>query len=1473
MGTFYSEQGPINTEKDYDVVKRVPEGFVVYHKDDPLGFAFFEGYVFPLKNGVIVNTPNANWVMEKLEDYLEKYSAQLQQEQIYRKDYFAEDNNETEEEAEVAFKREDAEKLLQKKTLYNLYGLFDGRLKSKLYANQTTNSFSAIIFLLSLEILRENNKVLKQSVVSAKQLLGTIKELGYLETFKEKLTTLAKKMNIKPEHALGYLKELLNLGILDNVIFDLNSDKEFLEELKTLFTAENLALLGLNLNPDNFRYDEDNAENNLAKLLISYPLSENLLVLLDREKINEAFFQLDKAKLFHQFILQFSEDKVFLTTLIMYLKNEEKTKEDLELLLLPQIAKAYYNLLKANNIKKITPYHLAAQILTVKHLAQQLSKLNPEEVDKIFSSTARMHDTIFDIVFDFIDKAKEDTNYDIPKLDADTKFITQLLYSSASEAPTLTDIEDLLNPNNKTSKRESLSIKEAIRILSDEKLGYKLSDFLRTNEKYKNLSKPSATALKFLLLYLFRNPRLISYLKSSLIYKTASDFLADYTQSPKSALSILDALDYRPVNEKASKAFSTLVDSLINTEELQTDNFFNALDEIINLLEENKHDLSITVELFESLASFARLVKHLEEETSSNTGQYDDPNLNLAQFMASFYVPLSTAIKIKLYEFADKIENADVAFALKDLAFIGNRTKDIAFIADGVRNMYSYLRELYEDISTYKQEADLSELMKKIKELSGTFSTIHDTFKNRNYLEQYFESFLAINNAFKELASINKQLNNVIKDQEFLSYLKEEIEQMANFLLNSLAKQKLENMHENKKSRNLQNSAAFFNVAVNIVDFLKRITYYSNLPGVDFYIRLNPFSKKRIDTILGISPDSNLYFIPVGTDYFAFYETEHRTSTLNTLFIAPADRIFERENSLRLVGGFHAALSRTLGRMLVDREYDFGEEIELLDKVTKTKLFGFKQENAFAVIKKALLAKEKVLESLRNTKIYEHLYPKFTKPIKVSEVNTEFDPYSITNPPLFTATLNIEGNEYQLTLQKISLPALISSLLKAGISEILLEKEVNNYFLNYPREKFANNKDEEERYLVNRLLKSFLSKANIDTFIKNIIELSTLNETFIALHKKDDLRFVNPIGDLFEELPSSIVRNTGVFENYYYSYYISRTIDALKEAGQISEDNYKFLKKFTQTRNIALGRTPRASFYPTSDAIFMGLDYPHTYGLFENFSEIPKIINREKKNLESFKQFLKEAYIQLPFPFNSQILLENITEKIAQQNSNFPKIKDFSRDIIRTPLPAMQFAHNFVSTLFHEIGHYLFDTTISQNAEMIKYHKAFAQNFSFPIVEQLAGGLYKFLEKMTASLETAYQRDDFSYEETKKLDDLVADITSFVVRMGILENFMIDNASPAGKALAELYSIFHRLKDIYNASARNFPEVEKFIREFRIKHKIPSYYSLITPIEIPSIVFEYYLVLGEEEFARQFPDYKKYLDYMLAAKKRILVEK
>lgn len=72
MGTFYGPNGPQSNDKPYDVVKVVPEGYVLYHKDDPF-FVYFSGQNVPLKNGVIVNYQDSNWILESEDVYKGKF--------------------------------------------------------------------------------------------------------------------------------------------------------------------------------------------------------------------------------------------------------------------------------------------------------------------------------------------------------------------------------------------------------------------------------------------------------------------------------------------------------------------------------------------------------------------------------------------------------------------------------------------------------------------------------------------------------------------------------------------------------------------------------------------------------------------------------------------------------------------------------------------------------------------------------------------------------------------------------------------------------------------------------------------------------------------------------------------------------------------------------------------------------------------------------------------------------------------------------------------------------------------------------------------------------------------------------------------------------------------------------------------------------------------------------------------------------
>lgn len=71
MGVIYEKNNIIPTEKDYDVVKYVPEGFVLYRLDDP-GSVYYSGQFVGVRNGIKVNSPDSKWVLESIFDYAMK---------------------------------------------------------------------------------------------------------------------------------------------------------------------------------------------------------------------------------------------------------------------------------------------------------------------------------------------------------------------------------------------------------------------------------------------------------------------------------------------------------------------------------------------------------------------------------------------------------------------------------------------------------------------------------------------------------------------------------------------------------------------------------------------------------------------------------------------------------------------------------------------------------------------------------------------------------------------------------------------------------------------------------------------------------------------------------------------------------------------------------------------------------------------------------------------------------------------------------------------------------------------------------------------------------------------------------------------------------------------------------------------------------------------------------------------------------
>jgi hypothetical protein len=71
MGVIYEKNNIIPTERDYDVVKYVPEGFVLYRLDSPSS-VYYPGQFVGVRNGIKVNSPDSKWVLESVFDYAMK---------------------------------------------------------------------------------------------------------------------------------------------------------------------------------------------------------------------------------------------------------------------------------------------------------------------------------------------------------------------------------------------------------------------------------------------------------------------------------------------------------------------------------------------------------------------------------------------------------------------------------------------------------------------------------------------------------------------------------------------------------------------------------------------------------------------------------------------------------------------------------------------------------------------------------------------------------------------------------------------------------------------------------------------------------------------------------------------------------------------------------------------------------------------------------------------------------------------------------------------------------------------------------------------------------------------------------------------------------------------------------------------------------------------------------------------------------
>ena len=71
MGVIYEKNNIVPHDKNYDIVKYVPYGYVLSRLDDP-GAVYYQGQYVGVKNGIKVNDPDSNWVLETLDEYVQR---------------------------------------------------------------------------------------------------------------------------------------------------------------------------------------------------------------------------------------------------------------------------------------------------------------------------------------------------------------------------------------------------------------------------------------------------------------------------------------------------------------------------------------------------------------------------------------------------------------------------------------------------------------------------------------------------------------------------------------------------------------------------------------------------------------------------------------------------------------------------------------------------------------------------------------------------------------------------------------------------------------------------------------------------------------------------------------------------------------------------------------------------------------------------------------------------------------------------------------------------------------------------------------------------------------------------------------------------------------------------------------------------------------------------------------------------------
>lgn len=1486
MGTFYSVIGPITTQKEYDVVKRVPEGFVLYHKEYPTSFVFFEGQVIKPKNGVIVNQPDSNWVLEEYETYIQKYGQNFTEPSYSEEDTQFDDSNSSNLDEDKNDEKEFVE-LIEEEDTFDV-NLSEGSLMFinsilnigedwKLHPREASlKDFFSIMSFLAIGFLIEKGHLSTEEIAN-EDLTFVFRKEGVFEELKKFVSRYIEGLSDNVLSTIAYL--LLAKFDGKNQEIDPNWISKFYELYKDRFK-------GIDFSEGRIKgYD---AEKNLIFALTPKVLS-NLTIddIRHKKSLIKTIFDVNNFLYDSGFGFDLTEEETVKVLFREFLKK-----------LIENALPSEGDILSQGSFKKTLSsfvfYGKTTTVLAVLGLFASLDDSSYEEFKNLFSQVHELYEDLTKANKEFYDEVNEvffvttKTNFE-NALEKLVNFSLKSLNSFISQ-------KSLINEDDAYDFTIFLSF--FIHDLSDANEIYKTNVLKEASEVFVE-NVPAETYLRSVLfsndlnkdevekiIYMLHKTKTLTLLYPELSKYTDTSLLAQEIDIEKeiesrsgefkNILSILEKLTSRTKREQIPelKYILDIVNTILsqeynNEEHILTDKLLPILDTILEKYSDDPLKLfevsnfvkdlidflnDIATKNFSSLSnSYNRDVLYTINDLSDYMIYVYDKILNseikaegdkklfyriaTTSFLTYLNKPSSLAKKL-LFVSSEHLSligaaYSDVYIALSNLKFISSEDKEKLLRA--IDKVYDSITKTFEEVERFRKITKTT-----IASLESMMFFLEDFIRNdlkeilskyeKDFYSSYEKDFENLSNAYKEIyTSLFAIRSNLMFNSLTDIFEKEPPKTFPAFLesrYKTLLVDTVRRLIENSDLTQIKRLRE-----INLVSLFNEDKSYSS-----FSTKEDRLDFLRIQTTLGkprllvriplpevLKNKEHLYQMYwIDELKEYFFEKDFEELVNTTPEKYGALDILPRELSLR-----------SLDHLFSDTEtYKIGRDLQ-----TMAASLIYRGGSYYLPVK--VKEPSESLKKLISSQIYEikkslssKEKAKILDKLRISLKNFDVIEYSTEDKVRLdeiSAKIRIGKEVYKISVKEIGHHVYLNALVDYYKSIGKGNEEIISAVEKLGKAIMELHSDYKRNFSINTILKS-LDNVDKDTFIKFVIKSAIENyvegKSSFAISKEGNIMISPPssyeIGEVYTGLTRTDKHHTP-FNTPFSSLMAGKFLEAVKPF--LGENLFNFIKDLSE-RYVNIVINPNGWYNAT----------------------------RRRININPFAHIIKGSR----FPYSISLMLEEIEKYHNKKEVVREELKKKSAKPVPeahqssgTFDPVLSTIKAFTSTLVHELGHALANAYPNVDKEedtkrgidgATYYIPEFVKNY---FTEELKPRIIKFLEEIKDELD---------------LGDL------FVQKL-------IAVATNEESSLDLLYSNYNDfIKVLKSEISSKEEEIEKKIIDLMEKYQIMNFYSFLNILEVPSTALEFYFLNGEEEFKKKYPVYYPIVKRFIDVYNKALVE-